>query len=515
MFDDTVAILGIPIDNVTMDEAIDRIFLMIRTYADDLRPRLVATVNVDFLTNSLSWFAGQPRHPELLRILRRADMVTADGMPLLWISRIIGKSLKERVTGADLAPRLAKEAARRGKSIYFLGGAGDAGEKAAQILHQKFPDLTIAGLDAPFVYVSGERLESAYEADTPIVEQINNSKADILLVAFGNPKQEVWFARNRERLQVPITIGIGGTFEFITQQVRRAPLWMQKAGLEWVFRISQDPKRLWKRYLLGFFKLFTMILPVAILYQLDRILFKIRRRQQTLPNTDNYVLTDDSTFQIIPFPEELDAAEVELLNAEFYRKATLCSHTILDFRRVTFIDSSGIGFLIKLWRQASEEGKQLYLAAIGSVVRRALEISRANDLFRDMECDDVDQAFEKIQTHNEIPPFFYYASPRAEYTLFRLFGALDAAAMTTLDMNAIFKGIRHRFCVIDLSNLNFVDSSGIIFFLKIRKHINADGGICVLFQMQETVNQMFRITRLNQLFTITDDLSEAEKIILA
>ncbi len=122
---ETIVILGIPVDNLDMDETVERIFGLIEASRKDSRARLVATVNVDFVVNTLTWRLSRFRHPELIDILRRADLVTPDGMPIIWTSRMLGTPLKERVTGADLVPGLAQAAARRGKSIYFLGGRGD------------------------------------------------------------------------------------------------------------------------------------------------------------------------------------------------------------------------------------------------------------------------------------------------------------------------------------------------------------------------------------------------------
>ena len=152
---DTIVILGIPIDNLDMDETVERIFDLIEASRKDGRVRQVATVNVDFVVNTLTWRLSRFRHPELIDILRRADLVTPDGMPIIWTSRMLGTPLKERVTGADLVPRLAQAAARRGKSIYFLGGRGDVGQQAARQLQAQYPDLKVAGADSPFVRIEG------------------------------------------------------------------------------------------------------------------------------------------------------------------------------------------------------------------------------------------------------------------------------------------------------------------------------------------------------------------------
>jgi exopolysaccharide biosynthesis WecB/TagA/CpsF family protein len=267
MTGENVVILGIPFDNLDLNQAVDRIFELVEDYSQDNRPRLVATVNVDFLVNTHSWRLNRTRHPELLEILRNADLVTADGMPIVWASGLMGRRLKQRVSGSDLVPKIAEEAVQRKKSIYFLGGREDIAEKAANTLKLKFPDLIISGVFSPIVRVEGRELLWAERDDLPIVEIINNSRPDILLIGFGNPKQELWFHRNQSKLNVPVSIGIGGTYEFVAGTVSRAPDWMQNSGLEWLYRLSQDPKRLFRRYFIDFFKYASNVLPLILYYR--------------------------------------------------------------------------------------------------------------------------------------------------------------------------------------------------------------------------------------------------------
>jgi exopolysaccharide biosynthesis WecB/TagA/CpsF family protein len=191
MAHETIVILGIPIDNLDLAETVEQTLSLVEAYGRDGRARQVATVNVDFVVNTLTWRLSRPRHPELLDILRKADLVTPDGMPMVWTSRLLGTPLKERVTGADLVPRLAQAAAEHGKSIYFLGGKADVGQRAARKLKNQIPNLKIAGIDSPFVRIEGETLDTALDEDRAVVNRINRSGADILLIGFGNPKQEV------------------------------------------------------------------------------------------------------------------------------------------------------------------------------------------------------------------------------------------------------------------------------------------------------------------------------------
>jgi len=241
---DMAILLGIPVDNLDLKKAMNRIMTMVDKYKIDGRKRLVATANVDFIVNAHD--KKDIKNPNgLLSILRKADMVTADGMPLVWLSRLLGHPLKERVTGADMVPALAEKAAAEGKSIYLFGGQGNSAKRTAQILKARHPKLKIAGYSAPYIDMD-DHIENKIE-----IARINITEPDILLIALGNPKQEVWFDRYKKYIRVPVSMGIGGTFEFISGQTNRAPQWMQKTGVEWLYRMTQDPKRLIRRYAKG------------------------------------------------------------------------------------------------------------------------------------------------------------------------------------------------------------------------------------------------------------------------
>jgi N-acetylglucosaminyldiphosphoundecaprenol N-acetyl-beta-D-mannosaminyltransferase len=190
-----ISVLGIPIDNLTMTEAIDSVFRMIDDYRDGDTPKYVATVNVDFITNTISWRSERPRHPELLDILRHADLVTADGMPVVWISRLMDSPLKERVTGSDMLPFISKRAAELNKSIFLFGARPGIADNAAKILMERYPGLKIAGTYSPDITTEGEAMLDSIEEDKKIVNMINQSGADILFIGLGNPKQEIWFNR--------------------------------------------------------------------------------------------------------------------------------------------------------------------------------------------------------------------------------------------------------------------------------------------------------------------------------
>ena len=259
---ETILLFKIPVARVTQSEAVERIIsfakrgklerivrvgernnstLQLKTPTPTRKPAFVATLNVDFVANAVSgWpFGG---NDELWGYLMNADFVTADGMPIVLLSRLLRRGLPARVTGADMVPAICRRCAEEGLKVYVLGGDKDAVAEAFAKLGVK----CLAGHDDAFVKLDEQQPE--------IVERINAAKPDILFVALGNPKQELWMGRNASKLGVGAMVGIGGTFNFIAGKVKRAPKWMQKSGLEWIYRIIQEPGRLWRRYAYGLVK---------------------------------------------------------------------------------------------------------------------------------------------------------------------------------------------------------------------------------------------------------------------
>jgi N-acetylglucosaminyldiphosphoundecaprenol N-acetyl-beta-D-mannosaminyltransferase len=179
--------------------------------------------------------------PALAQIVNNSGVATPDGMPLVWIGRL-HKHNVERVYGPDLMLALCEQGQRKGYRHFFYGGAEGVAERLVERLRQRFPDLQVAGTwTPPFRSLTAEE-------EANVIKEIG---ADIVWVGLGTPKQDYWVARFRPLLDAKVLIAVGAAFDFHAGRVRQAPRWMQRSGLEWLFRISQDPKRLWKRYLLG------------------------------------------------------------------------------------------------------------------------------------------------------------------------------------------------------------------------------------------------------------------------
>ena len=183
------------------------------------------------------------RSPVLAAALADADVSTTDGMPLVWAVRALDGGDQERVTGIDVAARVIERGVTQGLAHFFYGSTTETLDLMVSQLEEQFPGITIAGtLSPPFRELSSQELDSH-------VDQIRSSGAQVVWVGLGMPKQELWMAKVRDRLPSTSLIGIGAAFDWMAGSMTRAPEWMQRAGLEWVYRLAREPRRLWRRYI--------------------------------------------------------------------------------------------------------------------------------------------------------------------------------------------------------------------------------------------------------------------------
>ena len=193
-------------------------------------PCQVCTVNPEFIM-------AARRHPAFAQALAAADLCTPDGIGVLWAARLAGVRLDERVTGSDAIYRLCERAAAQGWRVFFLGAAPGVAERAAAELARLYPGLPVAGTYGG----------SPADADWPQIRQrLAAAQADLLFVAYGHPRQDTWIHQHREELPVAVALGVGGAFDFVAGITPRAPLWLRRLGLEWLFRLARQPWR-WRR----------------------------------------------------------------------------------------------------------------------------------------------------------------------------------------------------------------------------------------------------------------------------
>jgi N-acetylglucosaminyldiphosphoundecaprenol N-acetyl-beta-D-mannosaminyltransferase len=224
-------LIGCPVSSLSFDEQIH----LLVGWAQHRLSKVVCVANVHMLIEAY-------RDSSFADVLKQADLVTPDGMPLVWMLRLMGSERSQRVAGMDLFLATCQQAAAKGISVFFLGSEPSVLDKIRTRLAEEFPTLKVAGMESP----PFRPLSSA--EDLAIVETINASGAGIVFVSLGCPKQERWMAQHHEQVQA-VMLGIGAVFPLYARLVTRAPKLVRNSGLEWLYRLSQEPTRLWKRYM--------------------------------------------------------------------------------------------------------------------------------------------------------------------------------------------------------------------------------------------------------------------------
>ena len=315
MVSDKIALLNAEYTNVTSGQLLEHIM----EDAQAGRKAMAVFLNVDVVMKI-------EKDPYLKEIVHEAEYVLADGMPLIWFSKLLGTPLKEKISGSDFVPLLCERAAREGKKIFLLGGAEGIAQRAAERLTERFPRLRVVGTYAP---------PFGFEKDQEELEKINGmllkARPDILIVCLGCPKQEKFIYENRMRYDVPISVCAGATVDFLAGNVKRCPVWMSRCGLEWFYRFLQEPRRLFRRYFIDDM-------------QILRLLFKYRKSRHGTENTSVDVRlrlekrkgrNGHGSFQL-PVKSFLERRE-DLLYCDPYRRRNRCEDPAVRGRFCTYL----------------------------------------------------------------------------------------------------------------------------------------------------------------------------------
>jgi len=235
---DRVELFGIPVDALTMERTVDRIRALVREGQPHQHVVLNAAKVVELR-----------RNPELAKVIAACDVVNADGASVVWASRVLGRRLPERVTGIDLMERLLAAAARDGHSVYFLGARPEVVSKVVEVVRDRHPGLRVAGFQ-----------DGYWANDREVIEGVRRTRPHYLFLAIPSPRKEFWLNQHLKDLGVPFVMGVGGSFDILAGTTRRAPGLLQRAGLEWAWRLAQEPRRMWRRYLVGNTRFIALVL---------------------------------------------------------------------------------------------------------------------------------------------------------------------------------------------------------------------------------------------------------------
>lgn len=382
-------VAGLPFHPLAQEEALQECMRMI----EDPRPNYLVTANSDFA-------ARADRDPELKRIVFHADRILCDGQPLVWFSRLFKCPIPERVAGSDLVFPLLQKCAENGKRVYFMGTSEKNLERLTRKLRERLPNLVISGSFAPPVGAI-EEWDNAR-----IVAKIRAARPQLLLVALGCPKQEKWIDRFARPAGIPLSIGVGASLDFITGAQVRAPRWIRKIGFEWLWRLLNDPRRLFQRYLVDAYYLAVLNLRQWLSVE------KIRPLANATPMEHPSL---NAIARVIVLSGDIDADRIPTLPVP---SAPLKQPLVLDCSRVRLLDSSGIGFLVRLSRLARQSGQAMCLLQPSPAVASVIETVKLQDQLPVLHTVDDALAHIAATPENEpghLAPFANQAAPASRF----------------------------------------------------------------------------------------------------
>jgi len=471
-----LVIFGVPFHNVTFAEVVDWVADRVRSG----QPTHIATANLDFVTRA--W-----NDPELQRLLIDADLVIADGFPVVKLSPFFGPRLKERVTGSDLTPMLAERAAEEGFRVFGLGSSAGVAKKALETLKVWYPRLKVAGTYAP---PFAPLLEMDHHE---IMQRLEQANPDILFVALGAPKQEKFIGMHMLDWRVPVSIGVGASLDFIVGAQKRAPVWMRTLYLEWLWRICSDPRRLFSRYTAN----------VSFLFSATRQMFMIRRMAdkpvsfQSLEEPQMEQLA--ALGAVVERFQNLDSEEAA---RQFYERLVLVEprSIVLDIHPIPWLDSLELGALLESSKRCRANGKRLILYAPRPKVRRLLETCRLTDYFDiAIRMDELVSILEKLEGHRTGS-----AVCEAGVLTLELPMELTAATLPVFEKQTevVRCGLKEKSppgkVVINAAQLDFIDSSGLGFLIALKKAAQEKGVVMLIENLPEKPRRTFKIAHVDK-----------------
>lgn len=434
-------LFGVPIHDVTEDQV--EAWMMERVRSRQ-RSHIV-TSNLDFVRLASA-------DPEMHRIHLEGDLVIADGMPLVWFSRLFGPALRERVAGSDLIVRFARAARDHQLSVYALGAAPGVAERAMKMLEERFPGLRVAGWESP-----PPALLMKME-DEATVRKIQEARPDILFVAMGSPKQEKWIRLHHPDLNVPVAIGIGASFDFLAGAQSRAPRWLQKIGMEWLWRLAGQPRRLFHRYFHDFLYLGTWLVRFFLLR------CSPGGASRKVPPPDAPVVAAE------------EAALVRMVRGSM-PKAAGARSVVLDLSAHLWLDSVALGSIVSLGRRCRDRGGRLFLAGRAPRVERLLRMLRMDRYLEIPETsEDLLRELRRLRDpQSRGQEHLRRSADRLHVILPREF-TRDTVARVRQEFLRHWTTGEIRECVVDASQMSYIDIAGARFLRAAQRLVEREPG---------------------------------------
>ena len=563
MTNESIVIQGVPIDNLDLEASLSRLFALARAYDEDGRSRMAVIVTADIIMSlhadtrapesggtGMANKAGGEENDEIrltdttgsdtacrdafAGMLRNAELMIPVGRPLAWAARILGTGLKHPFSGRTFFKRLLTEAGSKGKAIAVLHRAKAPCDDPAEnepgrgayhcrlLAGDSQGNPVGAASENPAENPPGKTTfpeESGHfipEALDSLKEPINAAGIDCLMIDIHDPALMTWLAATKNRLRVPVLLLTG-------EAGADGGGWLNKAARQAGIRNeTMEPTRsrnflqgLWfsiKRVYRRHLALGLRILPLAIYQKYAQAAFNIRHQPSMIPAAKNtpHHLPQGITVKIVSMPDPLDASITGDIRERIKQMARSSPKIVLDFSRVHFMDSSGLGLLMSLCRDSSPENREVYLTGIGPRIYHFLKITRTLGFFEDKIKTDIDEVLKTMKNRISESAFTYLAVIRVDAVVFHFYGKLDAAGLMDIHTENLTAPAAGKDIIVNLAGLDFIDSAGIRILVRLNRQAKKTSGILIACGMRRNVRQLLSIVGVDRLLQEEENLAAAE-----
>lgn len=497
------AILGIPFNNLSLSNITLTCLERIQKNRGEGKVSYLSTIDGTLITQCYGWLPATVDNPEMLSILRNADFSVISDNCLRRLAKLLGSTVSPPNTPNELLLSLCKALGEHEKGVFILGGIEKETKNIAVHLHEKFNKLRVVGIATPPIFTEGQDLSNSWERDALLVEQINSSNADVLLINLGGIKQRLWLERVRSRLSVPLVVTIDHALNEIKKitSTSSVPGGMKNTSLS---RFYTKWKTISKKsagfLLIGQLKLIWIAFSLVLYHTFSRYLYLWLCSANHLNNglDSRLFLSARRSIAIIALPECLNETNFKLLTRCFEDAA---GHDVLviDFRKVRHIQPEGFYLLIKSWLQRNRLNKEIYGFCPSTDVQYLMKLHRTWDLFKNTLCDSAEILMSRLRGL-ENAEFYDTFTQGENLVTMSVLGKLNNAIDYQAYIKKLLPLIGQKNCCIDFSYCTYIDNSGFAFLLSLRKYLQSQQHEFTLKSVNKQLYNQFISASINKLF---------------
>lgn len=484
---DKVLLLGYPIDRIPKEILEETMMKLIEGYVKDQRPRYATTVTAQFLGQLSGLSLNNRIAPEVVATLRGADFIGIDSKELQLLVKLLGNTVEAIIHPEDLLLSTSSLLAKYNQSLYILGVKEDLSHEVAKNLTEDFPGLSISGISVPIISTKGLELEESLERDEFIIESINESKATVLVLHLGHPKQEIWLERVRSRLKVPLIIGVGGGFDrYLARRVGKTPSIM--AG-------SWSSIKRKARSLLHY----TLWIPPLFLYNsFNRLIYDLIYQRTKKPSGHPHLfLSNKESLFIIPLPAFVNRHTWEQ-HLNWIESALEHENLVIDFSHVRHMNPAGMGLIYVISQRIIKENKNLFLIGINGDIRLLLKLHGAWDWFSTFVVEGPADVLRKMHLFSTTE--FLSIDQFNEQTTLSFFGKIQGCNENVpgcFQLNSVIQG---RNLIINLQYCTSITNSGFGLLLRLRKYQKEQKKALMVKNVSRIVKNQFKYFKIEPYF---------------